>query len=75
MTIDLTHVLVFRTNIGTEIEKQKVKQLLESHPLVEESSVDMEDVDRVLRVVSKHLHPEEIINLIKNGGFECHELE
>jgi cell fate (sporulation/competence/biofilm development) regulator YmcA (YheA/YmcA/DUF963 family) len=75
MTIDVTHVRVFRTNVGTHEEKLRIKNLLGGHPLIDEWSVDTEDVDRVLRVVSRELSASSIIELVTSGGFDCHELE
>ena len=75
MTINLTHVLVFKTNISSETDKQTAKRLLEVIPEVDEWSVDTEDIDCVLRIVSQQLSAQQIITIIEGGGFQCCELE
>jgi len=72
---NLTHIQVFKTNIKTEGDKQRVKTLFNNKPDIEEWSVDCDDIDCVLRIVSYTLGPEEIITLINQTGFQCQELE
>lgn len=75
MTVDLTQILVFKTNISTESEKARAGQVLSGHPQIAEWSIDTEDVDRVLRIVSPYLGASDIIHLISHAGFDCRELE
>ena len=75
MTENLTHILIFRTNIDTETDKQRIKELMDILPAVECWSVDMDDIDRVLRVVSHTLTMEQLIHLINKAGYQCQELE
>ena len=75
MSDNFTHVLIFKTNIHTEEDKSRIKEFLNAHSSVEEASVDIEDVDRVLRVVSYYLKPAEVISLVKENGINCEELE
>jgi hypothetical protein len=72
---DLTHIRVFKTNIETETDRERIAQLLASEPHVEDWNIAMDDVDRVLRVVSHKLDAYQIIKLINNNGYECRELE
>lgn len=72
---NLTHIQVFKTNIRTMDDKQRVGIVIGLHPAVNEWSVDCDDIDCVLRVVSYTLSAEEIIQLINKAGFECQELE
>jgi hypothetical protein len=75
MTDNLMDVLVFKTNIRTESDKQHVKKVFDALQGIEEWSVDCEDVDCVLRVVSHVLSTSQIIELMTKAGFECLELE
>lgn len=75
MTENLAHILVFKTNIHTDMDKHRIEAALSEMKHIEEWSVDMEDIDRVLRVVSFELCPEEIISFIRSVGFECQELD
>ncbi|PBQ33268.1 hypothetical protein CNR22_16295 [Sphingobacteriaceae bacterium] len=72
---ELTHILIFKTNISTTEDKLRVKEVLSNTAFVNEWSVDCEDIDCVLRIVSYELSAEQIINLINQAGFECRELE
>jgi hypothetical protein len=72
---NLTHILVFKTDIKTEGDKLLIKEFLDKTPAIEEWSVDCDDVDCVLRIVSYTLSSEQIIQLITKMGFQCQELE
>jgi hypothetical protein len=75
MIDNLMDILIFKTNIRTESDKLHVKQMLETLHGIEEWSVDCEDIDCVLRVVSRELTIEDIIKIINKAGFDCLELE
>lgn len=75
MTADLTHILIFKTNINTEADKLRIQELVTGLPLVEDLSIDIDDIDRVLRVVSHEMKAQQIINLINNAGYKCQELD
>lgn len=75
MTENLTHILVFRTNINTESDKLHIKQVMDTQPCIECWSVDVDDIDRVLRIVSPVLTTSQVIQLINKAGYQCHELE
>lgn len=75
MDTNLDHILIFKTNIKTQEDKNKVRGGLETLGNVARWSVDLEDVDSVLRVESDVLRPHHIITVINNHGFDCAELE
>jgi hypothetical protein len=75
MTIDLSNIFIFKTNIQTEFDKLRIKNVLDASQKVLKWNVDMDDVDHVLRVVSDSLTPEQIISVLDYVGFECTELE
>jgi len=72
---ELTHILVFKTDIKTDNDKMRVAELFKENNSIEEWHVDCEDVDCVLRIVSFKLSPYEIVKLINRIGFQCQELE
>lgn len=72
---ELSHIQVFSTNVIQNIDKDRVATILASEPLIEEWNIAMDDRDRVLRVVSHALQPQQIIQLINKCGYECRELE
>lgn len=67
-------VLVFKTNISSEDEVQKIAALLGNDSNIFRWSIDTEDIDNVLRIESKDLLPEQIISKIEQAGFLCSEL-
>ncbi len=69
-----TQVLVFRTSIQTLEEKQKILSALTSAAEMEEVSIDFEDVDKVLRVVTDE-QPHFFINLLQTLDIRCSELD
>jgi hypothetical protein len=75
MKQDLSHILIFKTNIRTESDRLTIKESLDVHESIKEWHVDTEDVDCVLRVVSFNARPEEIIRVIEQKGYWCTELE
>jgi hypothetical protein len=75
MEINLDNILIFKTNISSQAQKENAKQILDNIDHIHEWSIDMEDVDRVLRVVSHNTNTNEIINKLTKAGYECSELE
>jgi hypothetical protein len=75
MTIDLSNIFIFKTNIQTEFDKLRIKNVLDASQKVLKWNIDMDDADRVLRIVSDCLRPEQIISVLDYVGFECTELE
>ena len=71
---NMTHILIFKTNIRTEEDKILVGEFLNKNSKIKEWSVDCDDVDCVLRIVSHELDAESIIKLINQIKFHCEEL-
>lgn len=69
------NVLVFATNIRTNNDKQLISQTLNEISEIYQWNIDQEDIDCVLRVVSKTLSEEQIINIVNNHDFNCKPLE
>jgi hypothetical protein len=69
-----TEVLVFKTNISSEYEIERLKELFASHENIIRWNVDRQDVDKVLRIECGIINPTTIVNLLRNAGFECEEL-
>lgn len=75
MTEHKRQVLVFKTTAYSEQDKYRIQEALLKLSGVSECSVDMEDVDRVLRVVTQDGKPEAIITTVKAAGIDCCELD
>lgn len=74
METNLNSIHVFKTNIGKITPDCTMHRTLDSHTAIQQWSIDHEDVDCVLRVVSETLQPKAIITLINELGHECQEL-
>lgn len=74
METNLNSIHVFKTNIKEIAPNCVVDQILTNHSDIQQWSIDLEDIDAVLRIVSKTLRTEEIIKLINATGYECQEL-
>jgi hypothetical protein len=68
------NIFIFKTNICTEYDKQRLQSLLDGHDAIEQWNVDLDDEDYVLRVISCSLDHQKIINLINTHGYQCCEL-
>lgn len=75
MTVPLAHILIFKTSIQTLADTDCVKAMLDTHAEIQTWSIDLQDVDCVLRVVSATLPPATIIHLITQHGYDCAELD
>lgn len=73
MEINGLNVLLFKTNIRTESDKQFMTQLMQQNE-INHWTVDQEDVDCVLRIVSNELQLQDVIALVSQHGYHCEEL-
>ena len=68
-------LLILRTNIKTKKKVKEVKSLLNNHPLILNWSVDLEDIDNVLRIEAiSSLNEREVKSIIQRKGFYCEDL-
>lgn len=62
---------IFKTNIKTIYDKNKVIHAIVDNFKVTTCSVDIEDCDRVLRIVSQQIGEEAIIAFVNRLGYHC----
>ena len=74
MMENFDHILLFKTNINCQNDKQCLQAVLDNNPDIKQWSIDLEDEDFVLRIISYTLTHQQIIELINTHGFECCEL-
>ncbi len=68
------NILILKTNINSEAEFLNVKnELLGSYKL-NECTIDLEDRDKVLRVIGSNLNLYDVTSRVNNLGFACEEL-
>lgn len=70
MEINIKHILLFKTTIKTEADKQFIAKLMEARQ-IDQWTVDQQDIDCVLRIVSPTLQTTEVIELISKNGYLC----
>ncbi len=68
-------VLIFCTSLNSSVDVQKIAPFIEALKEVKSWSVDLEDCDRVLRVVSRGLDASIVINLLSRMGVSVREME
>jgi len=74
MTENFNHILLFKTNVNCAGDKLLLQTIFDSNPAIEQWSVDLEDEDCVLRIVSYSLTHQQIIELLNKHGYNCCEL-
>lgn len=74
MDTDLNTIHIFKTNIGKMDTGCAMYQKLNDHQDIQQWSIDHDDIDCVLRIVSETLQPKQIITLISEFGHKCQEL-
>ena len=69
----VSEILVFKTNVSCKVEVEKIERIL-SDENISRLTVDLEDVDKVLRIECEHIHPLAVIEILREAGFTCEEL-
>lgn len=75
--MDCKNVLVFRTNIQNEFQRSYVQIIINSTYGVHDATVDLEDVDKVLRLEIDNTEVSEtnIVEKMNTLGFACKPLD
>ncbi|MDG3583584.1 hypothetical protein OSR52_13780 [Galbibacter sp. CMA-7] len=64
-------ILVFATNIFSTEQINKVLEKLLTHPGVKQANFDLEDIDKILRVVSCGITEREVEEVLQNQNIHC----
>ena len=75
LPISKASVLVFKTDISSELQIEIVKTYLDENAKIWRWNFDLEDIDNILRVESEYDISEEIVAGMERCGFWCEELE
>lgn len=67
-------ILVFKTNILREEDKQIIAAHINYENRIKKWNVDIGDCDKVLRIESHDLAAEDVIAMIQTAGYACEEL-
>lgn len=69
-------ILVFGSNIDTQLKETVVKMLLQDIPGVTDISIDRENWERILRLECNQEVPSDlVVAKVRSIGFKCYELE
>ena len=69
------NLIIVKTDIENDSKVEAVRKLLEQNPEILDWSVDMEDIDKVLRIEAQgKLKEEELIQLLNASGLACESL-
>lgn len=66
---------IFKTNISTPQDKNTVVSAIAGHFRSDACTVDLEDCDKVLRVIAQQLEEEQVISFVQNMGYDCSPLD
>ncbi|PIF70809.1 hypothetical protein [Flavobacterium sp. 2] len=66
--------MIFATNIKTETSKNKIAAFFNTNKSILQWSIDQEDIDCVLRIISENLNAGQIIEMLNFLDFDCKEL-
>jgi hypothetical protein len=67
-------IFVLKTNILTKDDRDKIAPLLMEDDRIKRWTVDIYDIDKVLRIESQHLKLSEILDLTRQAGYYSEEL-
>ncbi len=68
-------LFILKTDIATHSMVRAVKSLFTFYPSITDWSVDMEDIDKVLRIEAQDdTSQKEVIKLVQTCGIHCEEL-
>ena len=67
-------ILVFKTDLASDERLEVVKPVLDKHPGILRWNVDRHDIDKVLRIESENVRPDDVIKLLNEAGCLCEEL-
>ena len=67
-------IAIMKTDINTREDFRRLRNKLLRIYSVRECTIDLEDVDKVVRVVGDKIKTETVVNKIKSFGFLCEEL-
>lgn len=69
-----TDILIFKTNIRDEYDVEKIASLMLEDPRIKRWNIDLQDIDKVLRIEAQQVQEQEIIASLRKAGYRCEEL-
>lgn len=70
-----TRLVILRTNIKSRKKLKTIVPVLDGHASIHQWSIDIEDIDNVLRVeTNEDLQEKDVIQLVRENGFYAEDL-
>lgn len=66
---------IFKTNITTQEQRQQMIQAIQNNFEVGHCHVDLEDCDKVLRIVDMKVDESAMVHFVQQQGFHCEVME
>jgi hypothetical protein len=70
-----TSLFIFKTNLTHSKEYQLLQHVFSTHQEIKQWNMDLEDIDKVLRVCTTNLSMYDIQNMVQSIGLFCEELK
>jgi len=67
-------ILVLKTNISSKKQVKTVAPVLNGQESISRWNIDLNDIDKVLRIEASDIELDEVVHLIQEAGFYCEEL-
>ncbi len=67
-------MLILKTDIKNRYDFRKVRNKLQGYYRINECTIDLEDRDKVVRVIGDNIEKNDVVSRIKSYGFLCEEL-
>jgi len=71
----MDQILIFRTNVNAREHIEKVEAILRSITQIKHWNFDLEDCDRILRIVASNLQPTRVEALLRKEDIVCEHME
>ena len=69
-------LLIYKTNIKTLRKLKSLRPIFDNHPIIQRWSVDLEDVDRVLKLsIPKEVKERDMLQWLRQKGVHCEALK
>jgi hypothetical protein len=67
-------MLILKTDINTRNDFRTVKNMLQGYYRINECTIDLDDRDKIVRVIGENIVTNDIVSKINSYGFLCEEL-
>ncbi len=70
-SVESPEILVFKTSLQTPVEVRFISQMLNDIPGIREWIVDLDDWEKILRIETDSVMPNDIITVLRKAGIHC----